>query len=429
MIDMKLVREKPDVLNASLKARGLDEMAEELQALDLIWRKCSDTLQQLLAERNEIAKNIGKAKSEGMDASALMQRADEIKAQLPELEEQMRHSQAQLEERILLLPNVLAEDTPIGTDEKGNVIQRQVGVKPTFAFTPKEHHILGEELGLLDFSRTANMSGARFSTLSGDLARLEMALANFMLDCHRAKGYTQITPPVMVRDKALLGSGQLPKFAEDLFQTTDGYYLIPTSEVPLCNIMADRIVPEEMLPMRFTSYSLCFRSEAGSAGRDTKGMIRQHQFSKVEMVSITNIHDSMEELERMTNAACDVLDKLELPYQVVRLCSGDIGFSSHKTYDIEVWLPGQNAYREISSCSTCGDFQARRLQARYKSLQDKKNYYVHTLNGSGLAIGRTIVAIMENYQNADGTINVPKVLQPYLGGQIIITKAKQNIWE
>ena len=322
------------------------------------------------------------------------------------------------------MPNIPFEDVPVGPDETANVEVHRSGQKPTFDFTPKEHYELGEALGLMDFEVAAKMSGARFVVLKGDLARLERAIAQFMLDTHRTEfGYEEVSPPYLVRDNAAYGVGQLPKFAEDLFQTTNGYWLISTAEVPLSNLVADEIVSRETLPRRYMAFTPCFRSEAGSAGKDTKGMLRQHQFHKVELVGITTPEESSQEHERMLKAAQTILEKLELHYRTVVLCTGDMGSQSKKTYDNEVWLPGQDAYREISSTSNCGDYQARRMNARMRDPEgDKKTRFVHTLNGSGLAVGRTLIAIMENYQEKEGSIRIPNVLQPYMSGQTHITK-------
>ncbi len=322
-----------------------------------------------------------------------------------------------------MIPNLPLDDVPEGADEHDNREVRRWGEPPTFAYEPRQHFDIGEWLGLMDFEAAAKLSGARFVVMRGQLARLERALAQFMLDQQTgSNGYTEHYVPYMVNDASVFGTNQLPKFAEDLFRTTDGRWLIPTAEVPLTNLMRDRIVEEKELPMRLTAYTPCFRAEAGAAGRDTRGMIRQHQFSKVELVSITTPETSREELERMTGCAESILKALNLPYRVMLLCTGDMGFGSRMTYDLEVWLPGQNAYREISSCSVCGDFQARRMEARYKPADGKGTRYVHTLNGSGLAVGRTMVAILENYQNADGSVTIPEALRPYMGGAEKITR-------
>jgi seryl-tRNA synthetase len=320
------------------------------------------------------------------------------------------------------LPNVLADDVPDGSDETANVELKRVGEPPRFDFAPRQHFEIGEGLGLMDFAAAAKISGARFVVLRGPLARLERALAAFMLDLHTGTfGYREVVPPLLVRDQTVFGTGQLPKFAQDLFRTTDGFWLIPTAEVPLTNLVADEILDEAALPLRFTAHTPCFRSEAGAAGKDTRGMIRQHQFSKVELVSITRPEDSAGEHERMVSCAEEVLKRLGLAYRVIVLCSGDTGFAAQKTYDIEVWLPGQNTYREISSCSNCGDFQGRRMKARCRKAGEKGTRFVHTLNGSGLAVGRTMIALLENYQRQDGTVAIPEALRPYMGGREAIT--------
>lgn len=421
MLDLKFIRENPERFDKAMILRGVNINSGKLLELDEKLRKQIFQLQELQNKRNEIAKQIGHLKQQGQDASQLLASADEIKTQIPNFEEAIKAQEAELKEILIGLPNILDETVPLGKDENDNKILRNWAEPKKFDFTPKEHYELGVNLGMMDFEQTAKISGARFVTLSGLLARLERALKNFMLDIHTAQfGYHEISHPALVRQNAVFGTAQYPKFIGDLFQTKDDFYLIPTSEVFLTNLVCDKIIPEENLPLRFTAYSSCFRSEAGSAGKDTKGMIRQHQFQKVELVSITTEHDSAAEHERMLGAAEEILKRLELPYRVALLCSGDTGHHSQKTYDIEVWLPGQNKYREISSCSNCGDYQARRMMARYKKYQDKKNFYVHTLNGSGLALGRTIVAIMENYQNPDGSINIPKALIPYMNGLTVI---------
>jgi seryl-tRNA synthetase len=343
---------------------------------------------------------------------------------MPELELEARTFGDELQALLAMLPNLPAADVPDGPDETANVELRRIGAPRTFDFTPKDHAALGEALGMMDFETAARLSGARFVVLKAGLARLERAIAQFMLDMHTGEfGYTEVAPPVLVRDEALYGVGQLPKFAEDMFRTTGGLWLIPTSEVSLTNLVAEQIVEAASLPLRLTAYTPCFRSEAGAAGRDTRGMIRQHQFPKVELVSICRPDQSEAEHERMTGAAESVLKRLELPFRTVVLCSGDMGFAARKTYDIEVWLPGQNAYREISSCSNCGDFQARRMRARWREAGGKQTQFVHTLNGSGLAVGRTMIAVMENCQQADGSIVLPAALKPYMGGLDVLRPA------
>ena len=384
-------------------------------------------MQEVQARRNAAAKEIGKAKASGGDADALIREVADLKGTAQELEARERDLQDELDTALSVLPNILADDVPDGASEDENVELRRVGDIPTFDFKPKEHYELGEALGLMDFETAAKISGSRFVVTSGQIARLERALAAFMIDVHTLeKGYLEVSPPVMVRGDSLFGTGQLPKFEEDLYKTGEGHYMIPTAEVPLTNLVRDSILSEDDLPKRFTAHTLCFRSEAGSAGKDTAGMLRQHQFAKVEMVSITTPEQSAKEHERMTACAEDILKRLELPYRVVVLCSGDTGFGARKTYDIEVWLPGQDSYREISSCSNCGDFQARRMKARYRPEGEKGTQFVHTLNGSGLAVGRTLIAVMENYQQADGSIKIPDILVPYMGGVTEIRAEKEE---
>ena len=380
-------------------------------------------MQTLQQRRNEVSKEIGKIKREGGVADDLMAAVVEIKDKMAAAEETERQAAAELKAVLEVLPNLPDDNTPDGTDENDNQIVREVGEKPNVA-DPKEHFDLGEALGLMDFETAATISGSRFVILKGVLARLERALANFMLDTHTQKfGYTEMALPALVREHVLYGTGQLPKFAEDLYRTEDDYWLIPTAEVPLTNLANGKVLDGKDLPMRVTGWTPCFRSEAGAAGRDTRGMLRQHQFSKVEMVSLVRAEESDAELERMTNCAEEILKQLGLAYRLVTLCTGDMGFSAAKTYDIEVWLPGQGMYREISSCSNCRDFQARRMGARFKDPGDKGTQFIHTLNGSGLAVGRTLIAVLENYQNEDGSITIPEVLQPYLGG---LTRIEKN---
>ncbi len=417
MLDLKWIRENPQEFDAAMARRGLSSQSDALLNLDAERRKVQTEMQEVQSRRNAAAKEIGKAKATGGDADALIAEVADLKGAAQELEARERAMQADLETLLSGLPNILDPEVPDGEDETGNVELRRVGEIPSFDFTPKEHYELGEALGMMDFETAAKLSGSRFVVTSGKIARLERAIAAFMLDVHTLeKGYLEVSPPVMVRGSALFGTGQLPKFEEDLYKVGEGQYLIPTAEVPLTNLVADSILSEADLPKRFTAHTLCFRSEAGSAGKDTAGMLRQHQFTKVEMVSITTPEQSKAEHERMTACAEDILKRLGLPYRVVVLCSGDTGFGAQKTYDIEVWLPGQNCYREISSCSNCGDFQARRMKARYRPEGEKATAFVHTLNGSGLAVGRTLIAVMENYQQADGSIRIPEVLVPYMGG-------------
>jgi seryl-tRNA synthetase len=379
-------------------------------------RALQTELQEHQAKRNALSKEIGRLRSQGDDAAALIAEVGGLKDALQAGEERARTLADELQAELASIPNLLAEDVPEGIDEDANVEIRRWGEPRAFDFAPKEHDDLGAALGM-DLARAAKLSGARFVTLFGPLARLERALAAFMLDIQtREHGYTEVAVPYLVRDDAMFGSGQLPKFGEDSFRTTTGHWLIPTSEVALANLVADEILAEEQLPLRYTAYTPCFRSEAGAAGKDTKGMIRQHQFTKVEMVSITRPEDSVDEHERMTRCAGSVLQRLELPYRVVVLCSGDTGFGARKTYDLEVWLPGQGRYREISSCSNCGDFQARRMNARYRPQGERRTELVHSLNGSGLAVGRALVAVLENGQESDGSVTLPVALRPYMDG-------------
>ncbi|MGF1562061.1 MAG: serine--tRNA ligase [Geminicoccaceae bacterium] len=416
MLDIRWIADNPDVFDAALAGRGIEPLSGHLLALDEAVRASQTRAQELQAERNAMSKQIGQLKAKGEDAGAVMQRVGELKSEVQAAEDAAKAQQAELRALLDGLPNVPAPDVPVGADESDNVELRRVGDPRAFDFQPQEHDALGAAIGM-DFAAAAKLSGARFVTLRGPLARLERALAQFMLDLHTAEhGYTELSVPFLVRDNALYGTGQLPKFAEDLFKTTADHWLIPTSEVPLTNIVAGTILEAEALPLRMTACTPCFRSEAGAAGKDTRGMIRQHQFTKVELVSITAPEDSDAEQVRMTACAEAVLQRLELPYRVITLCTGDIGFAARRTFDIEVWLPGQNTYREISSCSTCGDFQARRMAARCRAKDDKRTRLVHTLNGSGVAVGRALVAVLENYQQADGSVVVPDVLRPYMAG-------------
>ena len=373
------------------------------------------------ARRNELAREIGAAKAQGEDAAALIVEVSGTKVVAAEAADRARAADEALEAALAALPNLPGDDVPVGADETANREVRRWSEPPAFDFEPREHFEIGEVLGMMDFEGAARMSGARFVVLTGALARMERALASFMLDMHTTEfGYTEVNPPALVRDGAVFGTGQLPKFGADLFRTEDGFWLIPTAEVPLTNLAAGRILEGESLPRRYAAMTWCFRSEAGAAGKDTRGMIRQHQFTKVELVSVTRPEDSEAELERMTDCAEEVLERLGLPYRTVVLSTGDMGFAARKTYDVEVWLPGQGRYREISSCSDCADFQARRMVARYRPKGGKGTRFVHTLNGSGLAVGRTLIAILENGQRADGTVAVPDALAPYMGGLEVI---------
>ena len=425
MHDLKDIRDNPDAFDAGLARRGLEPHAGEILAVDQEARRFTSVLNDLQTKRNAASKAIGAAKGKGDEAEAkrLMDEVENIKRQMPTAEKEQKRYADQVAEILAGLPNIPFEDVPRGDSEEDNQEVRKWG-EPKRSNGPKEHFDIGEKLGGMDFETAAAMSGSRFVLLKGQLARLERALASFMLDLHTGEyGYTECQPPLLVRDEALYGTGQLPKFAEDLFKTTGDHWLIPTAEVSLTNIVREKILDAEELPLRFTAWTPCFRSEAGAAGKDTRGMIRLHQFSKVELVSVTAPKQSNEEHERMTSCAEEVLKRLDLPFRTMVLCTGDMGFSARKTYDIEVWLPGQNRYREISSCSNCGDFQARRMKARFKAKGEKQTQFVHTLNGSGLAVGRTLVAVLENYQEPDGSVAVPEALQPYMGGLKNIEKA------
>ena len=418
MHDIAFIRANPAAFDAALARRGLEPLADRIVALDAKKREAATQVQQAQSRRNEASKAIGQAMGQGDKerAEALKAEVAEIKASMPEWEEAETAAGEELKDLLAILPNLPAEDVPEGADEADNVELHSWGTKRDFAFAPKEHADIGPALGM-DFETGTRLSGARFTFLRGDIARLHRALAQFMLDKQtRENGYTECNPPVLVGDDAMYGTDKLPKFAEDSFRTTDDRWLVPTSEVPLTYSVAGDILADLAQPIRLTAHTLCFRSEAGSAGRDTRGFIRQHQFEKVEMVSICRPEDSEAEHERMTRCAEAILEALELPYRRMLLCTGDMGFGARKTYDLEVWLPGQGAYREISSCSNTGDFQARRMNARYRPEGEKKTAFVHTLNGSGLAVGRTLVAVMENYQQEDGSVAVPEALAPYMGG-------------
>jgi seryl-tRNA synthetase len=485
MFDIKWIRENPAAFDAALARRGLPVASPTLLDLDEKRRACVTALNDIQARRNAASKEIGKAKGakDEAKASALMAEVNALKDDLAAGEAKERELSKALEDALAVIPNLPRADVPDGTDETGNKEVRKVGTPGTFAYQPKQHFELGEAMGLMDFETAAKVSGARFVFLKGDLARLERAIASFMLDLHTGEfGYQEVNPPLLVRDHAAYGTGNLPKFEDDLFQVPNlafhellkrvgrrlsevlpniekkhieifgremtkeealdsafdaltkladqsrtrfeevtgqasRHWLIPTAEVSLTNMVREQILDEDALPMRLTAWTPCFRSEAGAAGRDVRGMIRQHQFSKVELVSITTPDKSLAEHERMTECAETVLKRLGLPYRTMLLCTGDMGFASQKTYDIEVWLPGQNAYREISSCSVCGDFQARRMNARYRPKGAKSTEFVHTLNGSGLAVGRTLIAVLENYQQADGTVVIPDALRAYMGGK------------
>tara|TARA_R110000850_G_scaffold30238_2_gene83451 strand:- start:1352 stop:2632 length:1281 start_codon:yes stop_codon:yes gene_type:complete len=419
MHDIKYIRENPEDFDAALVKRGVDPVARNLLALDEQSRALKTELQNGQARRNEASKAIGQAKGQGDEsaAQALMAEVAELKSKMPELEERERAVSGQLYDIMAALPNLPMDDVPPGTDEDDNVEVVRWGEPRAFDFTVREHSDIGPALGL-EFETAAGMSGTRFAFLRGQMAKLQRAIGQYMLDQQTMNnGYQECAPPLLVRDEAVFGVGQLPKFAEDMFQTTDGRWLIPTAEVSLTNSVREQILEEGKLPIRLAALTPCFRSEAGSAGKDTKGLIRQHQFEKVELVTIAHPDHSGEEHERMTAAAESILQALELPYRKMLLCAGDMGAAARKTFDLEVWLPGQDTYREISSISNCGDFQARRMNARFRPEgEEKGTRFVHTLNGSGLAVGRTLVAILENYQQADGSVAVPSALLPYMGG-------------
>ena len=424
MHDIRTIRETPAAFDAALARRGLAPMSSDLLALDEARRACITAAETALAERNAASKLVGAAKSKGDDAEfeRLRTLVADKKAEIARLEDEAREKDAALRDALMAIPNLPYDTVPEGPDESGNVEVNRWGTPASFDFKPVEHYdIAGVKPGM-DFETAAKLSGSRFVVLRGAVARIHRALAQFMLDIHTTEnGLTEVNGPVMVREDAMIGTGQLPKFGEDSYLTREGYWLIPTSEVTLTNTVAGDTLDEAALPVRMTAHSLCFRSEAGSAGRDTSGMLRQHQFEKVEMVSITHPDQSDTELERMTKCAEGILERLGLPYRTVMLCTGDMGFGSRRTYDIEVWLPGQDTYREISSCSTCGDFQARRMNARFKPSAGGKPEFVHTLNGSGLAVGRCLIAVLENGQRADGSVALPEALGPWLGGKLTLT--------
>ena len=418
MHDIRTVREDPAAFDAGLARRGVAAMSAELLALDENRRVTIARAQTAQARRNELSKVIGQAKARTDEAAAdeAMAEVARLKEVLPSLEADEQRIGAELDTALAAIPNLPAADVPEGADEDDNQLVHTHGRHPAFDFAAREHDDLGTALGL-DFEGGVRLAGARFTVLRGPAAQLSRALGQFMLDrLSREHGYEVVVPPLLVSDEVMFGTGQLPKFRDDQFRTDDGRWLIPTAEVSLTNLVREQILREEELPLRFTALTPCFRKEAGAAGRDTRGLIRQHQFDKVEMVSIVTPDASDDEHERMTACAEGMLDALELPFRRMKLCTGDMGFSAARTYDLEVWLPGQDRYREISSCSTCTDFQARRMNARYRPAGEKGTRFVHTLNGSGLAVGRTLVAVIENYQQADGSVAVPTVLQPYLGG-------------
>lgn len=424
MLDIKWIRENKQKFDDLLIKRGITPMSEKITQLDETKRQLTNLIQQFQHARNKKSKELGSMPNKsGKEFEAMKRDVDDINEKLKELE-QKSNDKPELHNILEQLPNLPDDEVPYGTDESMNKLVKTVGNIITKSFTAKQHFELGENLGMMDFVTTAKMSGSRFVTLKKDLAKLERALINFMIDIHTQEfEFTELSPPSLVRPNAMYNNGLLPKFADESFETTNNYRLIPTGEVPLVNMVADSIIAREKLPIRYVAYTPCFRSEAGSSGRDTRGMIRMHQFGKVELVTITTAEESKNEHEYITNAAEAILQKLGLPYRIMMLCSGDMGFAAKKTYDLEVWLPGQKLYREISSCSNCGDFQARRMKARYKEFGSNEMTFVHTLNGSGLPIGRTIIAILENYQNEDGSITIPDVLIDYMGGMKKIHKS------
>jgi len=424
MHDIRAIREAPEAFDAALARRGLPPQSPSILALDEERRACILAAETALSERNTASKEVGRAKASGDEAEFERLRAlvSDKKAEIARLEEEAKAKDAALQEALAGLPNLPYADVPDGEDEADNVEIHRWGTPRDFDFQPKEHYEIAGVLPGMDFETAAKLSGSRFVMLSGAIARLHRALAQFMLDIHTVEnGLTEVNAPVLVRDDIMYGTGQLPKFGEDSYQTTNGWWLIPTSEVSLTNIVNDSLIDETTLPRRYTAHSLCFRSEAGSAGRDTSGMLRQHQFEKVEMVSITHPDHSDDEQKRMLKCAEGILERLEIPYRTVVLCAGDMGAGARRTYDIEAWLPGQNTYREISSVSTCGDFQARRMNARFRPEGGGKPEFVHTLNGSGLAVGRCLIAVLENGQQADGSVILPEALHPWLGGKTTLS--------
>ena len=424
MLDIRFIRDNRDTVESMLKHRGYDSDLQNILTLDQERREAIQEVESLKHERKVVSDQIAQMKKNGEDASPIISRMRQVSKRIKELDGKLGEAEEEIQRMLLLIPNVPHESVPVGKDENDNPVVKRWGEISQFPFAPKPHWELGEKLGILDFERAAKMTGARFTLYWGLGAQLERALINFMLDLHTTKhGYVEVLPPFVVNSSAMMGTGQLPKFKEDLFKLEDwDYYLVPTAEVPVTNIFMNEILEEEDLPLYYTAYTPCFRSEAGSYGKDTRGLIRQHQFNKVEMVKFTTPEQSYDELESLLLDAEEVLQKLELPYRVVTLCTGDLGFSAAKTYDIEVWIPGQQAFREISSCSNFGDFQARRANIRYRPKGKKKISYPYTLNGSGLAVGRTLVAIIENWQQEDGSVVIPPALRTYMGGVDIITR-------
>ena len=416
MHDINFIRDNPVEFDNAMKQRNEKPCSKKIIEIDEEKRKTQTVLQNILADKNNLSKEIGKLKSENKDVTDLLKKVEKFKSEISNLKELESIKQEELNAILSRLPNIPHSSTPTGVNENDNVVYKKWGNKPNFSFNPKKHFEIGENLNLMNFETATKLSGSRFVILKGQLSRLERAITSFMLDKHTLEnGYTELNVPYLVKDSSLYGTGQLPKFSEDLFTAGENHWLIPTAEVPLTNLVRDQILNLNSLPMRVTAYTPCFRSEAGAAGKDTRGMLRQHQFTKVELVSIVEPEQSDEELERMLKSAESILQDLNIHYRIVTLCTGDMGFSAQKTYDIEVWLPGEDNYREISSCSNCGDFQSRRMNAKYKK-QDK-NVYVHTLNGSGLAVGRTLIAVLENYQTSDGNVVIPEVLKKYFNNQ------------
>lgn len=423
MLNIKWITENPEEFNAAMKKRGVDLDSNYLEKLDKNRKKQATELQNLQSQRNSLSKEVGALKSKGEDASEVMQKVNLINQKITEMQSGIDDEKdSELYKILISTPNILQDSVPYGLDDNDNIVVETYGEPTKLGFGPKAHYELGENLNLMDFEQTTKICGGRSTSLFDGLAKLERALSNFFLDFLEKYGYRETSIPFLVREEAMFGTGNLPKFAEDAYHTTENMWLIPTGEVTMTNWVANRIIDEKYLPLRLTAYTPCWRSEAGSAGKDTRGMLRQHQFKKVEMVSITTPDQSKEEHERMSSIESEMLKSLGLPYRVMLLCSGDTGFSSSKTYDHEVWLPAQNKYREITSCSNCTDFQARRMNAKFRDKNGKVNF-VHTLNGSALAVGRTIIAIMENYQQKDGSIKIPEVLVPYMNGLKILKKS------
>lgn len=417
MLDIKLVRNEPEKVRAGMAKRGVEIPLDQFLNLDEERRRKLAEVEQLKNKRNTVSKEVGRLKAQGQDATELIQEMQDVGRKIQELDQGIRVIEEQLNQILMIIPNIPHESVPVGKDETENQLIRTWGEPRKFDFQPKTHDEIGTGIGIMDFERAAKISGARFVVMTGWGAKLERALFNFMLDLHtREHGYTEIFPPFLVNRASMAGTGQLPKFEEDMFKCTPGdFYLIPTAEVPVTNLHRDEILNLEQLPIKYAAYTACFRAEAGSAGRDTKGIIRQHQFNKVELVKFTRPDESYQEHEKLVHDAEDVLQRLGLPYRIMLLCSGDQGFSAAKCYDLEVWLPSFNAYREISSCSNFEDFQARRANIRYRPAPGAKPEFVHTLNGSGVAVGRTVAAILENYQNEDGSVTIPEALRPYMG--------------